>query len=432
MSWTHFRSSPWIANRPPATSARLSASRKPHVYDPATNPELFEGVLARRMIAFIIDVVVIAAADRCCDDLHLRIRHLHVRTRLGPAVAAARGRGDLGRVVLRLHTWRPRVGDDRHARRWISKCAPGTARRATFVLGAVHAIVFWISVSMLTPFVLLVGLVQRAASACCTTCCSGTVVINNPDRAARLAPRRLEPSLRLCRLMPEQAFRLPYALSILGDTCRPDGYRPEHGDRYVDPAFAQYAAVLSDGAVALPLPRRARRNARSSPISSASARPNSTNSSPTAAFAAASRSPTGRPARPAAPASRCACWSTNFMPTRSMRRVLDRNRDIIGDMRDRRADLGAIFGLPRLSRRPPSRRRHGRHDGARLRHDGRGQPRRHPHRRISPARPRQRITGRGTGELLAVALTDVLGDGLSMVYSFFEPDAARRARSAPS
>jgi arginine-tRNA-protein transferase len=35
-------------------------------------------------------------------------------------------------------------------------------------------------------------------------------------------------------------------------------------------------------------------------------------------------------------------------------------------------------------------------------------------------------TGRGD-ELLAVALTDVLSDGLSMVYSFFDPDAAERS-----
>ena len=40
------------------------------------------------------------------------------------------------------------------------------------------------------------------------------------------------------------------------------------------------------------------------------------------------------------------------------------------------------------------------------------------------------INGRGAGQLLAMALTDVLSDGLSMVYSFFDPDARRRARSA--
>jgi arginine-tRNA-protein transferase len=37
------------------------------------------------------------------------------------------------------------------------------------------------------------------------------------------------------------------------------------------------------------------------------------------------------------------------------------------------------------------------------------------------------ITGRGAGDLIAVALTDVLGDGLSMVYSFFDPDQADRS-----
>jgi arginine-tRNA-protein transferase len=37
------------------------------------------------------------------------------------------------------------------------------------------------------------------------------------------------------------------------------------------------------------------------------------------------------------------------------------------------------------------------------------------------------ITGRGTGQMLAVALTDVLSDGLSMVYSFFDPDEGDRS-----
>src|SRR5260370_2249149 len=33
---------------------------KPHAYDPATSPELFEGALARRVLAFFIDVILIA------------------------------------------------------------------------------------------------------------------------------------------------------------------------------------------------------------------------------------------------------------------------------------------------------------------------------------------------------------------------------------
>lgn len=37
------------------------------------------------------------------------------------------------------------------------------------------------------------------------------------------------------------------------------------------------------------------------------------------------------------------------------------------------------------------------------------------------------ITGRGEGSLLGVALTDVLSDGLSMVYSFYDPDQGARS-----
>ncbi len=37
------------------------------------------------------------------------------------------------------------------------------------------------------------------------------------------------------------------------------------------------------------------------------------------------------------------------------------------------------------------------------------------------------INGRGTGDLVGVALTDVLGDGLSMVYSFYDPDDGERS-----
>ena len=37
----------------------ISLDAKPHAYDPAANPELFEGVLTRRLVAFAIDVLII-------------------------------------------------------------------------------------------------------------------------------------------------------------------------------------------------------------------------------------------------------------------------------------------------------------------------------------------------------------------------------------
>ena len=38
----------------------VSFEVKPHAYDPATNPELFEGVVARRVVAFLIDFLILS------------------------------------------------------------------------------------------------------------------------------------------------------------------------------------------------------------------------------------------------------------------------------------------------------------------------------------------------------------------------------------
>jgi uncharacterized RDD family membrane protein YckC len=38
----------------------MSMDIKPHAYDPDLSPELFEGVLARRIMAFFIDFLVIS------------------------------------------------------------------------------------------------------------------------------------------------------------------------------------------------------------------------------------------------------------------------------------------------------------------------------------------------------------------------------------
>ena len=116
-----------------------------------------------------------------------------------------------------------------------------------------------------------------------------------------------------------------------------------------------------------------------------------------------------------------------FRPTRNMRRVLDRNGDIAGEMRvavptseqysvfraylDARHCDGGMADMTVL-------------DYAMMVEDSHVQTRLVEYRRRDPAAG---ISGRGGGELLAVALTDVLKDGLSMVYSFYEPEPLSRS-----
>jgi arginine-tRNA-protein transferase len=108
----------------------------------------------------------------------------------------------------------------------------------------------------------------------------------------------------------------------------------------------------------------------------------------------------------------------DFQPTPSMRRVARRNADIASDMRIAvpTSEQYAIFRAYL-----DSRHRDGGMadmtvlDYAMMVEDS------HIETRIIEYRLR------GSNELVAIALTDVLGDGLSMVYSFFEPDQAARS-----
>jgi arginine-tRNA-protein transferase len=112
--------------------------------------------------------------------------------------------------------------------------------------------------------------------------------------------------------------------------------------------------------------------------------------------------------------------ANEFRPTRNFRKVLARNADLVGEMRSAvpSSEQYSIF-------RSYLDERH--HDGgmadmtvldyAMMVEDSHVSTRIIEYRRRSPDTG---ITGHG-GELIAVALTDILGDGLSMVYSFFEP-----------
>jgi uncharacterized RDD family membrane protein YckC len=162
----------------------VSFEVKPHAYDPAANPELFEGVLARRIVAFVIDLVV------------LSIPILLLSAFIFVIGVATLGFGFLLYALLSpimvlwaLFYYGITLGSPRSAtlgmrvmdlemRTWYG--AP-----AYFVLGAVHAIVFWITVSVLTPLVILVSLFNDRRR-CLHDILVGTVIINNEVRASSL------------------------------------------------------------------------------------------------------------------------------------------------------------------------------------------------------------------------------------------------------
>jgi uncharacterized RDD family membrane protein YckC len=162
----------------------VSIDLKPHAYDPAANPELFEGVLARRFIAFVIDVVIIMlpVAFAAIFIFFLGL----VTFLLGWALFCVLYPGT---VIWALVYTGSTLGSpasatigmrimDLEMRTWYG--AP-----VYFVLGAVHAIVFWITISVLTPLVLVVGLLNERRRLL-HDILVGTVVINNPVRAQAL------------------------------------------------------------------------------------------------------------------------------------------------------------------------------------------------------------------------------------------------------
>ena len=162
----------------------MSLDIKPHAYDPATQPELFEGVLARRVIAFLIDLVILAVPVvlAAVFIFFFGIVTLGLGFALYWLLPA-------GTIIWALVYFGTTLGGPNSAtigmrvmdiemRTWYG--AP-----AYFVLGAVHAIAFWFSVSAFTPFILLVAFFNERHRLL-HDIVLGTVVINNNQRAAML------------------------------------------------------------------------------------------------------------------------------------------------------------------------------------------------------------------------------------------------------
>jgi uncharacterized RDD family membrane protein YckC len=167
---------------------RSDAGMRPHAFDPWAQPELFRGVLTRRAIAFLIDLVVLSIPVilACLFIAVFGLLTLGLGWALFWLVSPAS-------VIWALIYYGACLGGphsatlgmrlmDLELRTWYG--AP-----SYFVLGAMHAVLFWVSVSFLTPLILLVGLFD-GRSRLLHDIVLGTVVINSSARTGVAQPAR--------------------------------------------------------------------------------------------------------------------------------------------------------------------------------------------------------------------------------------------------
>ncbi len=128
-----------------------------YAYDPWLQPDLFAGVLTKRFFGFLIDLVVLSIPIVLVSIFILIFGVITLGLGwflfglISPVVViwalvyygASLGGVHGATVGMRMMgiQMRTRTGD-----------------RPYFMLGAIHAILYWLSVSFLTPFIVLVGL----------------------------------------------------------------------------------------------------------------------------------------------------------------------------------------------------------------------------------------------------------------------------------
>lgn len=156
--------------------------------DVASRPELYRGVLTKRFFAFLIDLMILSlpvilvsifialfgfvtlglgwALFWLVSPLSIVWALLYYGLSLGGPHSATVGMRTLG---LEFRSWSGEPG--------------------YFLLGVAHAVLFWVSISLLTPFIVLVGLFNGRRRLL-HDLLLGTVMINTPVRPVTLQPSR--------------------------------------------------------------------------------------------------------------------------------------------------------------------------------------------------------------------------------------------------
>lgn len=170
-------------NNPSASASAQQA------YDPWLQPELFRGVLTKRFFAFLIDLVILLIPIILAvifvtlfgivtlglgwflfwliSPFSVIWALLYYGMSLGGPNGATVG---MRMMDIEMRTW--------------------TGERPYFILGAVHAVLYWVSVSFLTPLVLLVGLFNGRRRLL-HDIVLGTVFINSSVQASAVQTTRV-------------------------------------------------------------------------------------------------------------------------------------------------------------------------------------------------------------------------------------------------
>ena len=169
-------------------------------YDPILSPEYFDGVLTRRVIAFLLDVCIITIpiVVPCLFIALFGIVTLGLGWALFWLVSPAA-------VIWPVVYYGMTLGGPHSAtlgmRAVDIQMRTWNGGRAYFLLGAVHAIIYWISVSALTPLILLLALFNRRRRLL-QDFLLGTVVVNTEERATRIRGGPAVPPITGSRTRP--------------------------------------------------------------------------------------------------------------------------------------------------------------------------------------------------------------------------------------
>ena len=136
-----------------------NTARQPerYIYNPEMDPALFDSILSKRIVAFVIDAILVVALMIPAGLLVLTLGFVtlglgwllfpplfvivaltYIGLTLGGRSSATPGMHVTG---VQMRTW--------------------SGQRMFPLLAIMHALIFWFSVSLLTPLILLVGLFTR-------------------------------------------------------------------------------------------------------------------------------------------------------------------------------------------------------------------------------------------------------------------------------